>query len=334
MAKLIIKKPTPGDQRIDDMGVTVPGSGQLVLTNNVPLQLDAGRSQNLVTLVQAGTLVINDGSTDVPAQEGLNLIAALWSSAARQQLAPLPPRFVQGARLGWVSVTQVEAGTIGKLSVVQDKDNSFAIRWPNKLAADITVAGAGGLQTGQVEAADTWYQVYAIDDSTGVNPPALLLVPEGVAFNEAGYDKARRIGWVRNDGSSNLLKFIQTGNDRSRRVMYDEPAMNTRVLNNGNALAFSTVSLAAFVPQTSHWAFMGAAFTNSLIGLAGDTAQIRPGGATGVPALVRIEIGVLASADLRTQFQMATDDAQNIEYRVSQLVNQLDLFVQGYYDEL
>lgn len=66
----------------------------------------------------------------------------------------------------------------------------------------------GGLNTG-AEAANTWYEVHLIKRTdTGV-VDVMFTTTANRATLPANYDKQRRIGWIRNDGSSNILAFTQ-----------------------------------------------------------------------------------------------------------------------------
>lgn len=77
------------------------------------------------------------------------------------------------------------------------------------LTADITLSGAGGLDTG-AEAANTWYYVYLIGKSTSPTSANMLLSVQpyssGVTL-PTGYDLAVRVGMVRNNVASNFIAF-------------------------------------------------------------------------------------------------------------------------------
>jgi hypothetical protein len=164
---------------------------------------------------------------------------------------PNPAGYVHGFDLRWTGVSTGTVGTGGLLSSCRDSTDTFDIEVSGTLAFNITVSGANGLQSGQVEAPNTWYEVHAIADSTGVNPVACLLIPFGVAFSQAGYDKHRRVGWVRNNGSSNLRKFLAVGLGSLRWYWWDDDASNLTFLAGGTATSWTTVSCAAFAPPNA-----------------------------------------------------------------------------------
>lgn len=97
-------------------------------------------------------------------------------------------------------------------------------------------------------------RVYLIGDTTGVNAVTTLLIPDGTGFSETGYDVKRRIGWARNDSSSNILKFGSklTGKGSYRKIMYDEnKAGDLQVLAAGSTATFTDLDLSPGVAPVS-----------------------------------------------------------------------------------
>ena len=114
-----------------------------------------------------------------------------------------PTGYARGCGTSYVSASQVSVAA-GRVRAISD---DFDILVPAVLTADITVAGANGLDAG-VEAPSTWYAVYVLLDTTGVNPVASLLSASFAApVLPAGYDKYRRMGCVRNDAGSDFAQF-------------------------------------------------------------------------------------------------------------------------------
>lgn len=77
MATLVLKKPTPGDFFISDVGVTVPGSGQDTYTDDGLIR-KLSSSRILRDAVAAGTIVVNDGVQDLTADQGAAYLTELW----------------------------------------------------------------------------------------------------------------------------------------------------------------------------------------------------------------------------------------------------------------
>lgn len=335
MVTLTLKNTSGSPVLIDDVGVFIPASGQDTYSN-LTLIRTLSASQFVRQFVTAGTLVVNDGTADLPVLEGLAYLDALWSSAGTSQFPPAPAGFVRNARLNWDSNAQVSLGTAGGLSVVKDSRASFDIYWKGILTASMAISGPGGLQTGSVEAANTWYRILVIADSSGVNPPAALLVPEGTAFSETGYDVFRRLGYVRNNGTSNFLKFFQAGDGNARFIYYDEPAATLALLVNGNATAFTDLSLATLVPPIGRASvYLGLAFENTGGGTAAtDELMLRPKGSTVATPVIRMAPGLVVTAKQKQNVLMFVDATQTMQYQVSAANDSCDIAVVGYYDEL
>lgn len=243
----------------------------------------------------------------------------------------LPRAYIYGARAAYVSATQASLGTSGEASGCRDSTDTFDIEWTGVLTAAITAAGAGGLDTGS-EAANTWYALHVIGDSSGVNAPAAMLsLSDTAPTMPSGYDKFRFAGWVRNNGSSDFVKFDCFGNGNEREVVYDVPKATTRVLSGGSATTFTDVSLASYVPSTSRFARLFWEFNNVA---AGDDFAVRPNGST-VGRIAGMDDRQMGDArasdqDARAIIWVATDASQIVEYEVTSAADALDLSVKGY----
>lgn len=249
----------------------------------------------------------------------------------RQVRGDLP--ILEGGRLSWVSASQVNAGEAGQKSVVRDSTFSVEIAWTGLISGIMPT----DLDTGS-ETSNTWYAVHVIGNSENLatSPVKLLLSLSATApVLPSGYDVFRRIGWVRNNGTSNLLKFFQIGKGAIRRIHYDEPGGTLVVLTGGSATAFAAVSLAALVPPGSQDVFLGVSFNNSVVGgLGTDDIRLRPTGSTVTSSVTRVQPGSVLLADMQMPLEMVTNTSQSIEYRVSQATNTASIAVQGYIDEL
>ena len=242
----------------------------------------------------------------------------------------------RGGRMKWVNANSV---TLGSASVVQnlvpDSTASFTIEWPgaSPVTADITVSGAGGLDTG-VEAISTWYAVYVIADTSGVEPvDALLSLTPISPTLPAGYDIFFRMGWVRNNSAGDFLEFLQTNGERNRHHLWVNVNLSAlNVLSGGSALSFATVSLSAFVPLTARRVMMTYEFDGNV---AGADFALRVPGATTTRANSYFSVFLQNAAAVREPSkEVWTDAAQDIEYEVNSGASALDLWVNGYTDEL
>lgn len=163
-----------------------------------------------------------------------------------------------GLALNYVSAStvQVEAGTC------RNVDDDFDLTLASATNAVLSASGAGGLDTGS-EAANTWYYVWVIGDSTATNATTTLLSlssTEGGLTYPAGYDKARRVGAIRNNASSNIIPFYQqTRSGTTRRVAYDEQTYaNQTVVSSFASTSFTNVDCSGFVPPTTNMAWLNA----------------------------------------------------------------------------
>ena len=77
--------------------------------------------------------------------------------------------------------------------------------------ADITISGAGGLDTGS-EAINTWYSIWVIYNPSLEEVNALLSISPDNPTMPANYTLKRRIGYVRNNADGNFYKFNQSNN--------------------------------------------------------------------------------------------------------------------------
>jgi hypothetical protein len=110
---------------------------------------------------------------------------------------------------------------------------------------DITVAGPGGLDSGS-EVSSAWYSIWLIHNGTTLQ--TLLSISSTAPAMPSGYTFKARIGWVRNDGSSNFLKFCQFG----RRVGFPvPPTMAVGIAGNVNTPTWAAIGISSFVPPTA-----------------------------------------------------------------------------------
>lgn len=157
---------------------------------------------------KSGANSVDDGTT---ATLEANLILAINS------LIVLPRGYISGLALSNNATnptTQIDiaAGKARSLSGVNDL--SIASVFTKTLqATGAWAAGTGnnGLFSG-ARAANTWYHVFLIRNTTTGATDAGFDVSTIAANIPAGYSDYRRIGSVLTDGSSNILAFIQTRN--------------------------------------------------------------------------------------------------------------------------
>lgn len=158
-----------------------------------------------------------------------------------------PRGYVRGFVTAWTSVSRVAIGA----GDCRSADNTMDIVLPAPVAVDVTVLGAGGLDTG-AEAPNTWYFIHIVADSTGVNPTSGILSASPIApVLPAGYDQFRRVGSVRNTAVGNFRPFATSGIGAERSVQYTDALSVRQVLAGGAAVAVTAVVCGALIPPTS-----------------------------------------------------------------------------------
>lgn len=119
-------------------------------------------------------------------------------------------------------------------------DGSVIIEAPSDLTLDITTSGKNGLDTG-AEASDTWYYLYLIFNPDTEEVAGLISASATAPTLPSGFTKKRLVGAVRNDGSSDFIRFYQLDVNHyyEARQQVSSVASNT----------LQTISVASYVPS-------------------------------------------------------------------------------------
>jgi hypothetical protein len=141
---------------------------------------------------------------------------------------------------------------------VEDATGAAARLSTVSVTADVTVAGANGLDTGSVTVSQ-WYTVWVIYNPTTNTVAGLLSTSATSPTMPSGYTFKARVGWNRTDGASHLFRVVQYG----RRAQYViVAATNTSavipITASGTAgvvanptPTWASVSVSAVVPSTA-----------------------------------------------------------------------------------
>lgn len=205
-----------------------------------------------------------------------------------------------------------------------DSTNTVLLEAASDLTVSLAVSGAAnGLDTGS-EAGDTWYYVYLIGDSNGVNPVAGLFSVtnesvSGTITLPTGYDLKSQLPLaVRNDGSSDIVPFIMHFlSSKAALVHYTVQFSETtgtvtpgttNVLAAGTAGTWASIDCSDFVPPIAKEAiFHTVANSSGAYGQIRDTTYgtITPiGGAVQGPS--RMNCTVSASQTVEYQRDAGT----------------------------
>ncbi len=158
------------------------------------------------------------------------------------------------------------------------------------LAASVTIngaaVGANGVDIAAL-AASSQYAVYLIGDSTLYQDVAAILSLNNSAPSlPGGYDMYRRIGWIRTDGSSNILQFWQYGNGQERQYYWD---VGISELSGGSSTTFAAIDLATSVPPIACQVLFDVTFTPDG---ATEVAEFLPFGSAASSGFIRFGTGV------------------------------------------
>ncbi len=311
---------------------TISGSEKTALDNLVSNYI----LDNTFGLNPVGTLNAEDGSGStisiLPGATGNILVSqpGMTGSGALEYVSPIPSNFIDGLTLNRnsVSIVRVDEGT------ARDSTDTVNIILPDFKTADITTSGTGGLDTG-TESADTWYAIHVIGDSKEiVETDTLLSTSVTGPTLPPGFDTFRRVGWVRNDASSDFLDWEQTGTGRTRRIHYDETINTQQVLNDGSATTMTDIDLSSFVPPTSSFTSLMVEFQTGSAGTNTDFVRLRRKGFDTVGP-IRLRTGVVSSAPASWLIGLPCNNNQRIQYLVTDGTNnQVDISVTCFEDDI
>lgn len=189
--------------------------------------------------------------------------------------------------------------------------------------------GAAGLDTGTM-ANNTFYAVYAIGDSYGGNPgSAMISANLSAPLLPAGYDMYFRIGFIKTNGSAQILPFRQDGSGLDRWMWYD--AAIATDITAGASATFAAVNCSAGIPaNTPTMANFLCLFTPTA---ADDTLELRPGASSATSGYARAS-GAVAAVVETVNLVCPTDSPNTnaIDYKVTG--SAVAISVQAYLDQL
>jgi hypothetical protein len=139
MWTVIIKNSSGSDQAIEDLGITVLDATQITFSDSFTFP-EIAESDDLRALVQSGDLVVNDGSSDLSAADGVNFLTL---DQKQNTLATF--------------YTKTQLQTSGQASVdwdnIQNAPSFGSPTWLDPVqyrVLDISASPPGGAQTGDV----------------------------------------------------------------------------------------------------------------------------------------------------------------------------------------
>ncbi len=252
--------------------------------------------------------------------------------------------YINGLKLAYLTATTmtVTAGRCSNSTNVNDISVGLPLNVAATQTGELPVAagtgtvtintaahGASGLDIGAM-ANDTFYAVYAIGDSFGLQPgSALISANLTQPLLPAGYDMYFRIGFIKSSGAAAILPFRQDGCGLDRWMWYDAPIATD--VTAGASATYAPVSLVASLPvATPTMVNFYCAFTPTA---GDDTLVLVPGTSTstlGYATLSGSVAAVVVTGNLICPTDAPITDA--IDYKVTG--SAVAISVSAYLDQL
>lgn len=220
--------------------------------------------------------------------------------------------YVNGCSPSYTTTTTVTIGT----GQVRDSTNSFDIAVKTPLVINMAAKGANGLDTGTF-AASTSYYLYVLYDETQANPPVALAslsatAPVMPSLNGVTYSHFRLVGFIRSNGSTNILPFLISGNGATKFYAWDAPIV---VLTAAAGTTPTNVSLVTAMPLAN---FGRVELQSTYVPhAAGETASIKPSSATAFTYVISGIVASVAQTDLFEVIPTLVSSNPSIAYQLS-----------------
>jgi hypothetical protein len=212
------------------------GSARIPAVNAAALTALDGGKITTGTITPAHLAV--GGCTDT---EYLALTGGVWTCTSGALTSSLPKGYLTGLKLSWSSTSTI-AITKGFARADDDSDDMALV---SSVTVDISSSGINGIDSGSSLSPSTWYSVWVVKGASGVG--GLLTSRTASPTLPAGYDVTkRRVGWIKTDGSSNIIIFtVRIDSSFGRYFTQGITSTNTYALSTfGGAI----VNVAASVP--------------------------------------------------------------------------------------
>lgn len=223
---------------------------------------------------------------------------------------------VEGTFLGaWEVFANVEPGSM-----------KIAVSALDALAAGnlLGAAGTPTAVTGTGLTNNKWYFLYGYVDTGVIKLELTTTVPDTARVFKSGDTSRVYLGSARSDGAGALFPFRAVRRASRYRVSATSSG-NLQMLSSGSATTFTDVDLSTRVPPTARYVSLRAILVT---GAVADDGYIRTKGDTTQQELV---FGAnIANWVFQREFEIETDSAQFVQYKVGDAGSDLDLYVVGY----
>jgi len=235
-----------------------------------------------------------------------------------------------------VFITQGQCRDLNNfMDIVVGATNVQNFLMPNDILINPNINGAGGLDTGVLEA-DTLYAVFVLADSSYNKPTSGILSKETsqIPLLPAGYDTGRLVGYLRTGDDGNfLLNQIVVGSGSERKLIYND---YVQVLTNGSSTSTTSISLensvASFGRSETNLAIIGLYYipnnyVNSYVYIGPDSDSLY------IP-IVGQQSDTICYGQCEVPCPPSVSEDGNqprVFYSVSSSSDTLDIFVEGFY---
>ena len=161
--------------------------------------------------------------------------------------------------------------------------------------------------------ASTWYHLFQIERTdTGVVD--ILASKSATAPTlPTNYTKQRRIGSVKTDGSSHIIKFFQAGFD----FFWDVPVNDVTTNNPGTSAILSTLTVPTGVSvRAKFWFYLQSAENARRTALITSPLQTDTAPSAGTMSSAAAGVGVANSGIVQAEYQVWTNTSSQIRYRM------------------
>jgi hypothetical protein len=255
----------------------------------------------------------------------INNSSGSYASPSQAAVSALPIGYVLNCRADWNSNSQI----VIAIGSCRSDDNTEDIVVSAPLTVDITATGANGRNVDTAEQANRWYAVYVIKNLGTGNVAGFLVNENDLATFTwpPGYSKKRRIGWIRNNNSSNFRDGKYIGAGITRKWQYNAEKTELAALLGGNAVIFTDINLDGWVPPGQ----IGVEITGAREPAPSYTFCYFRANGSSIATPVYFTYEYLAAA---YHIEIYTDSSRIIEYQCANAGDSLDVYVAAFYDDL
>jgi hypothetical protein len=255
--------------------------------------------------------------------------------------------YINGMGLTYGSTTTftvaVGTATNGNYDSSNGNPPNNIITIEDAVTVSTTTVGAGGLDQGTI-AASTKYYVYAIGNSNsyapGINdqmfydnpyPGTVVISTSTTPTLPLSYNMYRYIGAVFTNGSSQFVKFEQTGSGRDRTMLYDDPIATA--VTAGTSTTYANVSVAVAVPTSGLMVFLRVALTPNS---SASKTLVAPYGSTSTNGvgIVKGQVAAVVNEAVIQCTCASNSGVATVLYKTTSASDSVAISVTGYVDEL